>query len=329
MTRAGVRNAAVLLMMSMMMMTMSGALVGGCSSGDPASTASTEETVSGGSSPSLVPASSGSSTQPTAEPATTEPATTEPATTEPATTEPATEPVWADEFNEAAGTRPDPSRWAFDIGGSGWGNRQLEYYSDTNASTDGDGHLLITSQPLDVTAAPSCWYGACHFVSSRLTTAGLASWQYGRFEVRAAFPAGEATWPAFWMLGTDVAEVGWPAAGEIDVVENVGRDGGVVRGTAHGPGYSAAKGVTGFGEIEDRDAFHVYAVEWDPTSIVWFIDGQQYHRLDKSGDRDWAFDHEFSLVLNLAIGGALGGDPGPPDYEVKTFAVDYVRVYAP
>ncbi|HEX4983645.1 MAG TPA: glycoside hydrolase family 16 protein [Ilumatobacteraceae bacterium] len=237
--------------------------------------------------------------------------------------------VWADEFDDPVGTRPDPSRWAFDIGGTGWGNRQLEYYTDSNAATDGDGHLLITSQPLDVTAAPSCWYGACHFVSSRLTTAGIASWQYGRFEIRAAFPIGEATWPAFWMLGADFAEVGWPASGEIDVVEHVGRDGNVVRGTAHGPGYSAHEGVTGAVDVGSHQEFHTYAVEWGPTSIVWFVDGNEYHRLDRSDDRQWVFDHEFYLVLNLAIGGLLGGEPGPIDFEVQTLAVDWVRVYAP
>jgi beta-glucanase (GH16 family) len=236
--------------------------------------------------------------------------------------------VWADEFNDPAGTPPDPSRWAFDLGGTGWGNRQLEFYTDTNARTDGDGNLLIISEPLDVTTAPSCWYGACHFASSRLTTAGLASWTYGRFEIRAAFPSGEATWPAFWMLGANFAEVGWPGAGEIDIVEHVGRDGNMIRGTAHGPGYSAGGGVSGRFDVGSHDEFHVYAVEWGPTSIVWSVDGVEYHHLDKTDEREWVFDHEFYLVLDLAIGGLLGGEPGPTDFEPKTFAIDYVRIYS-
>jgi beta-glucanase (GH16 family) len=254
----------------------------------------------------------------------------QPVTTIPAST--TTAPprlVWSDEFDGPAGTTPDPSRWAFDIGGDGWGNRQLEYYSDTNAVTDGAGNLRITSNALDVTTAPSCWYGACHFMSSRLTTAGLAAWQYGRFEMRASFPAGEATWPAFWMLGADFREVGWPASGEIDVVEHVGRDGGMVRGTAHGPGYSGGGGVTGSVDVGNTTDFHVYAVEWGPQSIVWFADGVEYHRLDNDGARPWVFDHEFYLVIDLAVGGLLGGEPGPADFQPMTYAIDYVRVYAP
>lgn len=272
------------------------------------------------------PATSAPSTAPERDaPSTSSPS---PAATTPSTTLPPG-PIWADEFNDVAGTRPDPSRWAFEIGGTGWGNRQLEFYTDTNAHTDGDGHLVITAQPVDVTTAPTCWYGACHFVSSRLTTAGLASWRYGRFEIRAAFPSGEATWPAFWLLGADVAEVGWPAAGEIDIVEHVGRDGDVVRGTAHGPGYSGGGAITATAEVANHQDFHVYAVEWKPDRIVWSVDGVEYHRLDKSEERQWVFDHEFFMVLNLAMGGALGGQPGDVDFELKTFAVDYVRVYAP
>lgn len=249
------------------------------------------------------------------------------ATDSPTTTDPPRAPIWADEFDGVAGAPPDPARWAFETGGTGWGNRQLEFSSDTHAVTDGEGHLVITSQPLDVTTAPPCWYGACHFMSSRLTTAGLASWKYGRFEIRAAFPEGDATWPAFWMLGADIDEVGWPAAGEIDVVEHVGRDGDVVRGTAHGPGYSASEGVSARVDVEDVHDFHVYAVEWTATSIAWFADGVEYHRIDKGDEREWVFDHQFHLVLNFAMGGLLGGEPSPLDFEHKAFTVDYVRVF--
>ena len=223
------------------------------------------------------------------------------------------EPIWVDEFDGPAGSPVDSSRWAHDVGGTGWGNRQLEYYSPTNATLDGEGNLDIVARPTDVTTSPSCWYGNCHFTSSRLTTAGIAAFTYGTFEMRAKFPAGEATWPAFWLLGANTGEVGWPASGEIDVVEHVGRDGNVIRGTVHGPGYSGGNGIAAQADIDDVTAFHTYTVRWEPDRVVWSVDGDEYHRIERSDVDDWVFDHDFHLILNLAVGGTLAGSPGPAD----------------
>ena len=238
------------------------------------------------------------------------------------------EPIWVDEFDGPAGSPVDGSRWAHDVGGTGWGNRQLEYYSPSNATLDGAGNLEIVARPADVSTSPSCWYGNCHFTSSRLTTAGIAAFTYGTFEMRAKFPAGEATWPAFWLLGANTGEVGWPASGEIDVVENVGRDGDVVRGTVHGPGYSGGNGIAATAEVDDVTAFHTYTVRWEPDRVIWSVDGDEYHRIERSDVDDWVFDHDFHLIVNLAVGGTLAGSPGPSDYRDNVLTVDYIKVWS-
>lgn len=243
------------------------------------------------------------------------------------TTIPAPVLVWADEFGGAAGAPPDATRWRFEIGGHGWGNSQLEYAGDTHARLDGEGHLVLTSEPVAAESGLVCWYGPCRFVSSRLTTEGLFARQYGRIEIRAALPRGEATWPAFWMLGVNRPQVGWPASGEIDVLEHVGRSGDEVHGALHGPGFSAGAAVVGGTVVDDVTSFHTYAVDWTASSIEWSVDGRPFFRVDRTQLPAWPFDQPFHLVLNLAIGGTLGGAPGDVDRQPHMFVIDHVRVY--
>ncbi len=243
------------------------------------------------------------------------------------TTIPAPVLVWADEFDGEAGRVPEPSRWRFEIGGHGWGNAQLEFADESHARLDGVGRLLITSEPTAADTPLTCWYGPCRFVSSRLTTEGLFAQQYGRIEVRAALPGGDATWPAFWMLGTNRPAVGWPASGEIDILEHVGRSGNEVHGALHGPGYSGGSALVGGTMVDNVSDFHVYAVEWRTDSIVWFVDDRPYHRVNRDQVATWPFDQPFHLMLNLAIGGTLGGEPTEADAGPRTFIVDHVRVF--
>jgi len=235
--------------------------------------------------------------------------------------------VWADEFDGAVDSGPDPARWRFDIGGHGWGNAQLEFYDDTRARLDGAGHLVITAEPTTPGAEPPCWYGPCRFVSSRLTTDGLVSHDDGRIEVRARLPRGDATWPAVWMLGSNRAEVGWPACGEIDILEHIGRSGDEVHGALHGPGYSGGAAIVGSTVVDDVTAFHTYRVDWRPESIVWSVDDRPFHRVDRDDVEIWPFDQPFHLIVNLAIGGTLGGNPTDADLRAHELVLDHVRVF--
>jgi beta-glucanase (GH16 family) len=223
--------------------------------------------------------------------------------------------TWSDDFNRGAGAPVDRGRWNFDVGSHGWGNEQLEYYTDStrNAVHDGQGHLVVTVRK-ENPGGYVCPYGACRYTSARMVTNGTFAQRYGRFEARMKIPRGQGIWPAFWMLGDDFDEVGWPASGEIDVMENVGKEAGTVWATAHGPGYSGAEGITKGKKIAEPLAndFHTYAVEWSPGLIVWYLDGVAYHRVtpaDLDGDA-WVFDKPYHLLLNVAVGGAW---PGPPD----------------
>jgi beta-glucanase (GH16 family) len=237
--------------------------------------------------------------------------------------------AWSDDFEGAAGTSPDPARWGFDVGTgtNGWGNGQLEY--DTarpeNAALDGEGNLAIVARRES--------YGGSAYTSARLNTRGTFSQAYGKFEARMKLPAGRGVWPAFWLLGANFGQVGWPACGEIDVMEYLGQEPSRVHGTVHGPGYSGGAAVGApfdlAGARFDQD-FHVFAAEWDPGRIVFSVDGAPYFTVTPAslpqGTR-WVFDHPFFVILNLAVG---GGWPGPPDASTvfpQTLLVDWVRVH--
>lgn len=243
--------------------------------------------------------------------------------------------TWADEFDGPAGQSPDPTRWGFDVGTGvgGWGNQQWEY--DTarpeNASLDGEGNLVITARKEA--------FGGKEYTSARMLTKGLFAQRHGRFEARIKLPVGQGLWPAFWLLGANIDDpgVGWPACGEIDVMEYRGQERSRVTGSLHGPGYSGGSALTGSydlppGRSFDED-FHVFAVEWTPDWIAWELDGQVWQTIVPAAVASrgaWVFDHPFFILLNVAVGGLYVGDPDPaafPPEGVKTY-VDYVRVYS-
>ncbi len=245
--------------------------------------------------------------------------------------------AWADEFDEAAGTPPNPANWAYEIGDTtpdgknGWGNDELQYYTDDpdNAQTDGNGNLVITLDEAD--PSRECYYGPCEFESARLITQNKAEFAYGRIESRLRVPnGGDGLWPAFWSLGTDITYNPWPGAGEIDFMEYVSRLPNEIFGTIHGPGYN---GGGSFGGIYDfgapvYDDYHTFTVEWEPNLITWYVDGIQYHQAEPSDvPGPWVFEKPFFLLLNFAIGGNFGGPVDPANAYPQEYLVDYVRVY--
>jgi len=235
--------------------------------------------------------------------------------------------VWSDEF-EVDGL-PDSTRWSYAVGGHGWGNQELQYYTEArseNARVE-DGHLLLT-------AVEEAYQGN-GFTSARLTTSGKAAWQHGRFEVRAKLPGARGTWPAIWMMpdGWDFDQGGWPDVGEIDIMEHVGTAVGTVHASAHSRDYQWQRGTQKTGTIsvpDATDAFHTYALEWSAEAIRAFVDGEMYFEYVNEGEGPgtWPYDKPFYLILNVAVGGAWGGQQGIDTAAFpQTMAVDYVRVY--
>ncbi|MDT7543109.1 MAG: hypothetical protein QOE33_3013 [Acidobacteriota bacterium] len=244
--------------------------------------------------------------------------------------------VWSDEFNGTKGTGVDRARWGAEIGGSGWGNRELEYYTDDtkNAYLDGRGHLVIEAYKETLPPEFKCWYGQCRYTSARLSTKKKFTQAHGRFETRMKLPAGQGVWPAFWLLGDDIDSTGWPSCGEIDIMENIGREPSRVHGTIHGPGYSGANGIgapyTLSGGRRFADDYHTFAVEWEPQEIRWYVDGELYETrkaTDLPAGAKWVYDHPFFVILNLAVGGNWPGDPDATTSMPQMMSVDYVRIY--
>lgn len=237
--------------------------------------------------------------------------------------------VWEDEFNGQAGTAPDSARWVYDIGigpgNDGWGNQELQYYTDRpeNIALDGQGNLAITAR--------SESFGGRSFTSARIKTQGLFAQAYGRFEARIKMPWGPGLWPAFWMLGNNIDQVSWPQCGEIDIMEYRGQQPNLIHGSIHGPGYSGGAAITkSFGYTNNRfDVdFHVFAVEWGADYLDFFVDDTLYQRIrpeDVPGE--WVFDQPFFLLLNVAVGGNYVGFPTSQTPFPQTMLVDYVKVY--
>ncbi|MBW6466933.1 MAG: CIA30 family protein [Brevefilum sp.] len=247
--------------------------------------------------------------------------------------------VWRDEFNAKSGEAPNPAVWAHEIGDGtangipGWGNDELQFYttSTENAVIDGNGNLQITAKEAD--GSLLCYYGPCEYTSARLLTSDRFEIAYGRLEARIKVPEGAGLWPAFWMLGTDIGEVGWPQSGEIDIMEYVGREPNEVFGTLHGPGYS---GGQSYGQYYDlgkpvADDFHTFAIEWQPDTITWFIDGMPFFTATPTDeymlDKQWVFNHPFYIIMNVAVGGNFGGAVGADTTFPQSMLVDYVRLY--
>ena len=245
-------------------------------------------------------------------------------------------PVWQDEFDGPAGSTFDRTKWVAETGGSGFGNQERQFYTalPENVAHDGNGHLVITARAAPSSSTYACWYGTCRYTSARLITKGLFSQAYGRFEARIRVPRGQGLWPAFWMLGANIDAVGWPTSGEIDIMENIGREPTIAHGTLHGPGYSGGNGIGKADTLTNgsyADDFHVFAVEWQPNEIRWYVDERQYHRMTPadlpSGTR-WVFDSPFFLLLNVAVGGSWPGDPDASTTFPQQMVVDYVRAYS-
>ncbi|MFN2241934.1 MAG: family 16 glycosylhydrolase, partial [Anaerolineae bacterium] len=245
--------------------------------------------------------------------------------------------VWSDEFDEPAGTPPNAANWTHEIGDGavnripGWGNSELQYYTDSteNAATDGNGNLVITAREAD--GSLPCYYGPCEYTSARLISSYKAEFAYGRIEARIRVPQGAGLWPAFWSLGTDIGEVGWPQSGEIDIMEFVGREPYEVFGTIHGPGYS---GGASFGDTYTFDGpvyedYHTFAIVWQPDLIEWYVDDILYHSATPAdvAPNEWVYNHPFYILMNVAVGGNFGGPVGEDTVFPQEMLVDYLRVY--
>src|SRR5260370_19824109 len=242
--------------------------------------------------------------------------------------------VGSDEFNGGDGSSPDSSKWIYETGGKGWGNNELECYTNLtqNAQLQG-GNLVITAmhQP-----AYACSGGTTNdYTSARLKTQGLFSQAYGRFEARIKIPKGQGMWPAFWMLGNNIRSVGLPTCGEIDIIENIGREPGTVHGSLHGPSTtSSTTDLTAPFTLPSgqnfADDFHVYAVEWEPGTIRFYVDTNLYATFTSSqwpAGGSCVFDHPFFILLNVAVGGNWPGSPDSTTVFPPQMLVDYVRVY--
>jgi beta-glucanase (GH16 family) len=251
--------------------------------------------------------------------------------------------VWSDEFDVDGA--PNPENWNFQIGdGSaqgipGWGNNELQYY------TDRPENVKVENGVLAITARQESFQGS-NYTSARLITRGLFEKQYGRFEARIKVPYGQGYWPAFWMLGVpetiivdgEEVEEEWPQIGEIDIMENVGDEPNVAFGSIHGPGYSGGESIGKDWVLEnDRydTGFHVFGIEWSPNRINYYVDDVLYQSLtpedvdeETDGEGVWVFnDRPFYMILNVAVGGNLPGNPTPETVFPQSMIVDYVRVY--
>ncbi|MDP2137479.1 MAG: glycoside hydrolase family 16 protein [Candidatus Didemnitutus sp.] len=235
--------------------------------------------------------------------------------------------VWSDEF-EVDGA-PDPGRWSYDVGGHGWGNKELQFYTDDrreNARVEA-GHLIIE-------AHREPWENSA-YTSARLVTKGKGDWTHGRFEIRARLPDGRGTWPAIWMLPTtwDLGDGKWPDNGEIDIMEHVGHDLHRVHASTHTQKNQWKNNTQRTAAVTVPDAttaFHTYALEWDENEIRMFVDDRHYFTSRKEGAdwTAWPFFRDFHLVLNVAVGGDWGAIKGiDTDAFPQRLVVDYVRVY--
>jgi beta-glucanase (GH16 family) len=236
--------------------------------------------------------------------------------------------VWSDEFDLPDGSAPDPNNWNFSTGGNGWGNAESQYYSNRTENAFIENGMLVIQ-------ALSEEYMGKKYTSARLNTMVKAEFQYGRFEAWAKLPNTQGIWPAIWMMPTISKYGGWPASGEIDIMELIGSQPDSVYGTLHYGNpheFKSASYQLPSGETFDQD-FHIFAMEWEPDEIRWYVDGELYHRVD-----DWftsyseapetaPFDRPFHLILNVAVGGHWPGYPDESSVFPQRMIVDYVRVY--
>jgi beta-glucanase (GH16 family) len=240
--------------------------------------------------------------------------------------------VWSDEFDGPNGSPVDSTKWGFDTGGGGWGNNELETYTSRTENASREGGMLV------VKAIKETFRGSDNitrdYTSARLLTRNKFSQAYGRIEARIKVPYGQGIWPAFWMLGDNIGTAGWPNCGEIDIMENIGREPSIVHGTIHGPGYSGGDGIGAAYTLPTgqkfSDNFHTFAVEWEPNVMRWYVDGLLYKTITPANlpaGKSWVFDHPFFIILNVAVGGYWPLYPDATTVFPQQMLVDYVRVY--
>ena len=250
-----------------------------------------------------------------------------------ANVEPKIQSEWEDNFDSI-----NLDAWTFEEGGDGWGNQELQYYTNgDNASIEYD--ESIDSNVLIIEARRStkelennnCWYGDCGYTSSRMVTKGKKVFKYGRIEARIKLPQTQGIWPAFWMLGSSYPKTRWPHSGEIDIMEHVGYEPSITHGALHGPGYSGKTPITGNHDLQqsvDKD-YHIYTVEWNSESIQWFVDDQQFYSVSRKmvvEHGKWVFDQPFFILFNVAVGGSWPKNPDETSEFPQKMYVDYVRV---
>jgi len=224
--------------------------------------------------------------------------------------------VWAEEFDEDGA--PCTGTWNYDIGGNGWGNEESQYY------TDRADNIIVSGGTLKITAKAEEFQGS-EYTSARINTFQKFEFEYGRIEARAKLPTGAGTWPAMWLLGNDFVTNSWPACGEMDFMEHVGNDQDRIFASLHSPGNSGGNANTQSIEVPGvSDEFHIYSMEWSPSQIIFFVDGQEHFTFQNNSGLP--FDHEFFVILNVAMGGTFGGAIDP-NFVESTMEVDYVRVY--
>jgi beta-glucanase (GH16 family) len=238
------------------------------------------------------------------------------------------EQIWSEEFNGPAGAPADPNVWVAQngdgvaFGNRGWGNNERQWYDDKISSTDGLGSYVIKATTTNA-GINNCYYkGPCEWASTKLVTKDKVGFKYGRIEARIKGPVGKGTWGAFWMLGADIDERGWPGCGEIDVTELLGSSPSTNLGYIHGP--SGSRGERVEMKTPHASEYHTYAVDWLPDQIRYYLDGVPFLTLDKR-DPGWVYDHEFYIVINLAMGGNLGGEI-EANLKNSTMEFDYIRV---
>jgi len=245
---------------------------------------------------------------------------------------------WSDEFSGPVNSPPNPAHWSYDTGDTGWGNNELQnYVSDPEharivldpAATDGKAlQILVTYNGLGLTRG--------NFESARLLSRDKVPVQYGYIEARVHMPSGQGIWPAFWMLGTDISTpgVGWPHCGEMDVMENKGREPAINHSSLHGSGYSGGNPVTGTYTLPDgrlfKDGYHTFGLLWTADSVTFSVDGHPFQTrtpADLPPGKTWVFNHPFFFIMNVAVGGNFGGNPDATTIFPQKMLVDYIRVY--
>ena len=228
--------------------------------------------------------------------------------------------IWEEQFD---GTKLDTTFWNFELGNGcpgncGWGNNERQFYTKVNNQLE-DGKLIITARRKDST-----------YTSTRITTKGKKEFKYGRMEARAKLPVGQGIWPAFWMLGSNISEVGWPDCGEIDILEYIGRDPQMVYTTLHTRathGENASSKKTRIANIEE--GFHIYAIDWTADFIKFYVDDKLVYTYapETKNKAVWPYDQPFYFVINMAVGGNFGGPEVDDSIFPQQFVIDYVRVY--